>query len=95
METKEYTVTDQAGPKVAGRAVEVGAKISLSEPEARAELLAGAIVPAGTKPQPAEAVRNPRKLADTQARARGADSAKAEATEGESPAPAADPAAQA
>lgn len=95
METKDYTVTDQAGPKVAGRAVEAGATITLTEPQARAELLAGAIVSAGTKPQPADAVRSQRKLADTQARARGADSAKAEGQEAGAETPATDPAAQA
>ncbi len=40
-----YTVTELAGPKVAGRRVEHGATIDLSENAARAELLAGVIVP--------------------------------------------------
>ncbi|MGX5775547.1 hypothetical protein [Methylorubrum zatmanii] len=79
METNNYTVTDQAGPKVAGRAVSAGDTLALTEPEARAELLSGAIVPEGKQPPAEDAVRSPKQLADTQARARGADSAKAEA----------------
>lgn len=40
----DYTVTKLAGPKVAGRTVSPGDKIALTEVQARAELLAGAIV---------------------------------------------------
>ena len=80
MDTSEYTVTDQAGPKVAGRVAAAGDTLTLTEPEARAELTAGAIVPKGQKAAPAEPSQaSTKRLADTQARARGADSAKAEA----------------
>ncbi len=46
-----YRVTDKAGPKVAGRRVQPGETIELTENAARGELLAGAIVP--TDPAPA------------------------------------------
>ncbi|MGF3027835.1 hypothetical protein ACQVP2_34210 [Methylobacterium aquaticum] len=79
MDTSEYTVTDQAGPKVAGRVAASGDILTLTEPEARAELLAGAIVPKGADSKAAPSQAGTKRLADTQARARGADSAKAEA----------------
>ena len=44
METERYIVTAVAGPKVAGRRVEAGAILELTENAARAELLAGTIV---------------------------------------------------
>ncbi len=43
MDTKEYIVTKLAGPKVAGRFVKHGDTLVLTEPEARLELLNGAI----------------------------------------------------
>lgn len=43
--TNRYIVTDKAGPKVAGRRVQSGETIELTENAARGELLAGAIVP--------------------------------------------------
>ncbi len=46
MVTARYTVTEMAGPKVAGRRVQVGDVLDLTENAARAELLVGAIVPA-------------------------------------------------
>lgn len=47
-----YIVTPEAGPKVAGRAAAAGAVLDLTEFEARAELVAGALAPA---PEPAVA----------------------------------------
>lgn len=49
MTETRYIVTDKAGPKVAGRRVERGATLVLTEPEARYELLSGAI-----RPEPAK-----------------------------------------
>ena len=43
-----YIVTDHAGPKVAGRRVAAGEKITLTETEAAGELRAGTIVAAET-----------------------------------------------
>lgn len=45
MTTASYIVTDLAGPKVAGRRVQIGETIDLTENEARSELLAGVITP--------------------------------------------------
>jgi hypothetical protein len=45
MTTSEYVVTKKAGPKVAGRRVSEGDRLSLTEDEALAELLAGVILP--------------------------------------------------
>ena len=42
-----YLVTDRAGPKVAGRRVKAKDEIRLTEEEARADLLTGAIVEKG------------------------------------------------
>jgi hypothetical protein len=50
-----YTVTNLAGPKVAGRRVEPGETIDLSENAARAELLAGVIAPVVDEPAQAPA----------------------------------------
>lgn len=50
MDTQTYTVTERAGPRVAGRAVSLGQSITLSTNEAEAELLAGAIVLQGQTP---------------------------------------------
>ncbi len=44
MTTQLYTVTDKAGPKVAGRRVQPGDTLELTENAARSELLAGSIV---------------------------------------------------
>ena len=56
-----YRVTPLAGPKVAGRRVDHGATIELTEAEARAELIAGVIEPVG----PAEAPPEPAVATDT------------------------------
>tara|TARA_R110002020_G_scaffold15555_35_gene55427 strand:- start:7809 stop:8102 length:294 start_codon:yes stop_codon:yes gene_type:complete len=50
---RAYEVTDRAPPKVAGRRVKAKDELLLTEEEARAEILAGAIVPKGKKlPKP-------------------------------------------
>ena len=43
MDKSTYFVTGLAGPKVAGQRVAKGGKLELTEPQARAELLAGTI----------------------------------------------------
>ena len=43
-EKKTYTVTDKAGPRVAGKRVKAGDKITLTEAEALSELIFGTIV---------------------------------------------------
>jgi hypothetical protein len=45
-----YTVTDRAGPKVAGVRVEKGCTLSLTPAQAEYELREGTIVPAGKSP---------------------------------------------
>ena len=74
MDTKEYTVTKRAGPKVAGRPVKKGETIDLTTHQAEAELLAGAIVPKG---KDGEEVKDPlagtKRLAGIHARAKGED----------------------
>lgn len=57
-QTQNYTVTTTAGPNIAGRHVKPGDVVSLTENEARYELLAGTIVPEGTvlTPVPVAAV---------------------------------------
>lgn len=52
METHRYIVTEKAGPKVAGRRVQVGDTLELSENAARTELLAGVIAPAPSSSAP-------------------------------------------
>ncbi|QRE74383.1 hypothetical protein [Methylobacterium aquaticum] len=79
MDVRKYTVTDLAGPYVAGRQASPGDEIELTEPQARAELLSGAIAEKGKEAKAEAALAGSRKLPDTQARARGADSAKSEA----------------
>lgn len=70
----KFTVTPLAGPKVAGRPVAIGAEIELTEFEARAELLAGVIVPATAKPAapaaPAEGGDAPAEATEAPARKR-------------------------
>lgn len=71
MQRKDYTVTKHAGPKVAGVARSVGEPVTLTEAEASAELLAGAIVPkdkAETDP-----LAGSQRLPNIQARAKGLD----------------------
>lgn len=77
-----YTVTKLAGPKVAGIAAKAGDELQLTEAQARAELLAGAIVKGGkadAKAKDGKDATDPfagsDKLADIQARARGLDKA--------------------
>lgn len=48
MTTATYTVTDKAGPRVAGRLARHGETIVLTPDEAAYELAEGTIVPAGT-----------------------------------------------
>ena len=48
--TPLYTVTDRAGPRVAGRLVKHGDLIALTGDEAEYELRVGTIVPSGTAP---------------------------------------------
>lgn len=51
-----YTVTPLAGPKVAGRRVEHGDILDLTENAARAEILAGTLLPAiEEEPAPVDA----------------------------------------
>lgn len=50
MEKKNYTVTDKAGPRVAGRAVDVEQTLELTEAEARYELQTGTIKLASAEP---------------------------------------------
>lgn len=78
-ETKTYTVTKQAGPRVAGRAVRPGDELELTEAQARGELASLAIVP-GSKDGDAakkveETLTGSKKLGDIQARATGLDKA--------------------
>lgn len=47
MTINAYTVTEQAGPRVAGRAVKPGQRIELTAEEARFEVLAGHLKLAG------------------------------------------------
>lgn len=72
MDVKEYTVTQRAGPKVAGRPVEAGEPIFLTEAEARNEILNGAILPKGRSKDPLEGTKQ---LKDIHARALGYESA--------------------
>ena len=80
-DTKDYIVTALAGPKVAGVAAETGHVLTLTEPEARSELLAGAIVLKkgdGKEPAADAVFKTTKALADIQARAIGRESAKVE-----------------
>lgn len=61
MTINAYTVTELAGPRVAGRAVKPGQRIELTAEEARFEVLAGhlkladeASAPAGERPKARE-----------------------------------------
>lgn len=79
METKDYVVTDLAGPRVAGKAAAAGDTVTLTEAQADGELRSGAIVPKGKgdKPSPKadEVFKITKKLEDIQARAIGKDKA--------------------
>ena len=86
MEKLEYVVTELAGPKVAGMAVERGRSLFLTEAQARSELLAGAIVRKGDGkkvPAATDILAGSDKLPDIHARAVGKDAAG----EPEKPAP--------
>lgn len=83
-DTKTYTVTKRAGTRVAGRQVQVGQELQLTEEQARAELLAGAIVEGGKDDQAGKAkggkdaadpFAGSEKLDDIRARARGLEKA--------------------
>lgn len=71
MDPKEYLVTKLAGPKVAGRPVQPGDKVTLTETQARAERLSGAIVLADGKADPDDPLAGSKKLEAIRARARG------------------------
>lgn len=79
-----YTVTKSAGPRVAGRQVKAGDELQLTEEQALAELLAGAIVKGGKDEQAGKAkggkdavdpLLGSEKLPDIQARALGLEKA--------------------
>jgi len=80
MDTKDYTVTKRAGPRVAGRPAKPGETVALTRDEAASELLAGAIVPQG-KDLPKAFTETSKKLERIRANARGE-----ELTEPEDPA---------
>ncbi len=96
-ETKTYTVTKLAGPKVAGRAVSHGQELELTEAQAASELLSGAIVEKAQNgdakakdrdPKAADPFAGSNKLKDIQARALGLDKAPAEPAQADEAKPA-------
>lgn len=76
--TEPYTVTKYAGPKVAGQPAGAGDVLQLTQAQASAELLAGAIVKGGkgdTAAKDADPLKGSEKLDDLRARAVGLDKA--------------------
>jgi hypothetical protein len=92
METQDYTVTERAGPRVAGRRVKPGDTLRLTATEAEYPLGEGTIVPfGGALPQAFATSEASDRLRDEAARFKARESTTAEPPPAPQPAPAAAP----
>lgn len=72
MNVKRWSVTKKAGPQVAGRTVKPGQVLELTDHEARAEVIVGALEPApetGAVSEPGETASKPVRKASAKAAA--------------------------